>query len=255
MLEGMKFYKYCKVNQHTYKMLITKRLYAPHPSDLNDPLDCEIELADFSQEEAKEFLIIGGKKRGIPEEVIRSNLQSYLEKNGDLKQEAMDDFKNALSKAVESLRNYGIICFSEKPDDILMWSHYANNHKGICLEFTAEKGSELANPQLNQKVEYLDEYPKLKITDFVNDDPTIASKKAMWSKAKIWEYEQEWRMINQEGGRTFGFPGRLSGIIFGLKCDPTHIRVVKAFARHIGGIEYKKVHQKERRFELEIRPL
>jgi hypothetical protein len=97
MLEGMKFYKYRKVNKHTYELLVRKKLYAPHPSDLNDPLDCEIELEDINQEEAKEFLIIGGKKRGIPEEVIRSNLQSYLEKNGDLKQEAMDDFKSALS--------------------------------------------------------------------------------------------------------------------------------------------------------------
>jgi hypothetical protein len=198
MLEGKKFYKYRRVNEHTYKLLAMKQIYAPHSSELNDPLDCEIELADFSQEEAKEFLIIGGKKRGIPEEVIRSNLQSYLEKNGDLKQEAMDDFKNALSKAVKSMKNYGIICFSEKPDDILMWSHYSDNHGGICLEFTAEKGSDLANPQLNHKVDYLDEYPKLKIIDFIREDPIVVSKKAMWSKAKFWEYEQEWRMVNKE---------------------------------------------------------
>ncbi len=29
----------------------------------------------------------------------------------------------------------GVICFSSNYDNILMWSHYANNHKGICIEF------------------------------------------------------------------------------------------------------------------------
>ena len=62
-------------------------------------------------------------------------------------------------------------------------------------------------------------------------------------------------MVNKEGGRTFPFPGRLSGIIFGLKCEDKDIGIIKAFSRRIDGIEYKKVYQKEKRFELEIRPL
>ncbi|MBK7525892.1 MAG: DUF2971 domain-containing protein [Saprospiraceae bacterium] len=31
---------------------------------------------------------------------------------------------------------YGGVCsFTTNNNNILMWSHYANNHKGICLEF------------------------------------------------------------------------------------------------------------------------
>ncbi len=36
------------------------------------------------------------------------------------------------------LNNSAAVCFSERPDDFLMWSHYAGGHAGICLEFKVE---------------------------------------------------------------------------------------------------------------------
>jgi len=36
------------------------------------------------------------------------------------------------------LNNSSAVCFSERPDDFMMWSHYAGGHAGICLEFEAE---------------------------------------------------------------------------------------------------------------------
>ena len=29
-------------------------------------------------------------------------------------------------------------CFSKRNDSILMWSHYADSHKGVCFEFDYE---------------------------------------------------------------------------------------------------------------------
>lgn len=34
------------------------------------------------------------------------------------------------------LRNSYVCCFSETNDNFLMWSHYANKHSGVCMEFT-----------------------------------------------------------------------------------------------------------------------
>ena len=31
----------------------------------------------------------------------------------------------------------GMFCLSARPDDILMWSHYASSHRGLCAAFTA----------------------------------------------------------------------------------------------------------------------
>jgi hypothetical protein len=36
---------------------------------------------------------------------------------------------------LESFESYGVSCFSESWNSILMWSHYADRHKGICLGF------------------------------------------------------------------------------------------------------------------------
>ena len=33
------------------------------------------------------------------------------------------------------INNIGIFSLSKVPDNILMWSHYADSHKGIVLEF------------------------------------------------------------------------------------------------------------------------
>ena len=51
--------------------------------------------------------------------------------------------QNLKGKAVEILQpdvdKMGILCFSEHCDDILMWSHYSDGHKGFCLEFDRER--------------------------------------------------------------------------------------------------------------------
>lgn len=36
----------------------------------------------------------------------------------------------------------GITCFSRDNDNILMWSHYANNHSGVCLGFDIDESDE-----------------------------------------------------------------------------------------------------------------
>lgn len=50
------------------------------------------------------------------------HLQNYLSKSNY-------SFSNSLSE------NMGVACFSEENKNILMWSHYAENHTGYCLEY------------------------------------------------------------------------------------------------------------------------
>lgn len=56
----------------------------------------------------------------------------------------------------------GILCLSEKPDDILMFSHYAKHHTGICLKFEATDDTEFFGAA--QQVNYRSEYP---VVDFL----------------------------------------------------------------------------------------
>jgi hypothetical protein len=93
-----------------------------------------------------------------------------------------------------------------------MWSHYAKNHEGVCVEFNNLKGSpfEKALP-----VNYAEDYPKLKITE--GSKEVFAG--VVLTKAAVWEYEREWRILlrrNPEGFYTF--PREcLSGVVLGCQ--------------------------------------
>ena len=48
--------------------------------------------------------------------------------------------EESLSKEIEKLKQkineiIGVTCFAERPDNVLMWSHYANSYAGICIEY------------------------------------------------------------------------------------------------------------------------
>jgi hypothetical protein len=68
-----------------------------------------------------------------------------------------------------------------------MWSHYSNQHKGICLEFGVD------NPIFGaaQEVRYLLDYPKL-APHLVADpeDPPL-----LFTKSIDWKYEREYGIV------------------------------------------------------------
>jgi hypothetical protein len=89
-----------------------------------------------------------------------------------------------------------IFCVSETHDNILMWSHYAENHTGAVIEFLA--APEVDSPLLvAQPVRYSQEMPRLRYDIMMMD-----SKKARMevldiitlSKSEVWAYEKEWRV-------------------------------------------------------------
>ena len=83
----------------------------------------------------------------------------------------------------------GILCLSEDPANILMWSHYANNHAGICIGFDTDyKPFSSANP-----VSYSDERP----TAEFNSAPEKLLSRVLLTKSKHWSYEREWRSIKR----------------------------------------------------------
>jgi hypothetical protein len=85
---------------------------------------------------------------------------------------------------------YRVYCLTTKPADTLMWSHYAENHTGICLEFRCD------NAVLSSalKVLYCEAYPSLDLAD--NDPQTVLLP--LLAKATDWSYEDEYRLIAQE---------------------------------------------------------
>jgi len=84
--------------------------------------------------------------------------------------------------------------FSEENKNNLMWSHYADNHKGICVEYTLELFEylkKLKNHLVDSKIKYSHEPPTIKGIE------TLESKiqKIIFNKQSEWKYEKEYRAV------------------------------------------------------------
>ena len=88
---------------------------------------------------------------------------------------AMKDTKEELSKS------NGLLCFSKNWKNPVMWSHYADKHRGICLGFDM--------PQVPPtKVEYVKKrLPKPAVFD------ETFMKRLLFTKFNHWKYEEEYR--------------------------------------------------------------
>lgn len=83
-----------------------------------------------------------------------------------------------------------IACFSEKCDSMLMWSHYSDEHRGICVGYNLH---ELIEKYNCFPVIYSNKMPQRKELDIGKKDRLYES---ILTKSKDWEYEAEWRIID-----------------------------------------------------------
>lgn len=125
------------------------------------------------------------------------------------------EFKEAIAKFQNQLT---VTCLSASGwNNHLMWSHYTNSYKGICIEYDFSKMEECLG--IIDNVSYKKERPKVKFRDlipgdinFVKDESEktvcVFDKNAkadinkilphIFTKQDIWKYEEEWRIVNVE---------------------------------------------------------
>lgn len=101
-------------------------------------------------------------------------------------------FRQSINGALH--QNIGMLCLSERQDDLLMWAHYANAHEGFVIEFDSATeffhGRRSENDELRflRQVIYSDARPQL----VVNKAEDMS---AFLTKSAHWAYEKEWRMM------------------------------------------------------------
>ena len=78
--------------------------------------------------------------------------------------------------------NNKISCFSERGDSLLLWAYYANNYKGVCLEFDIKSDTVLS--KFCSKVNYTRAFCQ-NANSFDN----------YYLKSDEWAHEQEWRIV------------------------------------------------------------
>lgn len=212
-------YAYRSIGDHLRDALLQKHIWTANPLQFNDPFDCSLPVNPTgSPQEAKEVINSLLRQNPMGEE-FENRAMSAAEEG----QVIQSDFMVSFLKRVIALT--GAACFSETPNNILMWSHYAANHQGVCLgyEFGENRRDWL------WKVDYSDLLPCVRLMDLVSEKRDDALKTLYLTKSKHWEYEREWRMLrvhplfesDHDPERAFQIePKFLRRVIFGCRIKP-----------------------------------
>lgn len=116
------------------------------------------------------------------------------------------EFSNMIEEKVYEIRNSLLICcYGKRNDSILMWSHYADCHKGVCIEFEPYDDIEINEVKYSKRRTKLDLYSITQIVlayDYLKEKVDIKNKnvarkllKPFLVKSKDWKYEEEYRSI------------------------------------------------------------
>jgi Protein of unknown function (DUF2971) len=225
-------FKYTKLD-YLPRILEKCELFFPSPVSFNDPFDCQIrpqfdgDLATLRRH--YENIL---KAKGVVGRAERRRQTKNVQISRSL-------FEKAFQLTADEIRKTrGVLCFSAINDDILMWSHYADKHSGVCLRFDpANKFFQDLKP-----VSYTDKYPRMNFLRLVEEREAPGAigerareeltTKLFLTKASHWKYEREWRIgMFPLNDPTVGFhpfsAEALTGIIFGVHTPEPEIERIK----------------------------
>lgn len=192
-------YKYREINYFGIKGLLEDELRLTAPKDLNDPYECAFSM-DFMDKLSKvlnelekklKIELLSELNNLYESEDIIIEIEKLIQERKPTKphkatlNKVLDDsnFRNKYQNKVE------VLALTRLNNSILMWSHYGNYHKGMCLEIPAEAlDNNKIYPVFYDKKLHLN---TRKITE--RTSKIILSSLVKFEK---WNYEEEWRVVD-----------------------------------------------------------
>ena len=181
-----------------------KQIILPHVSTFNDPFDPNLVFeTDFNED----FQI-------LRDYVQQRNLEVICQEKEWIKfKKQIHDYYNKLRDSSYVFSTCEVCAYSHPKDNLYMWSHYGNGHRGIAIEFDSsllieaikketksQSKIDIDEKQLFFKVNYQNDMPKITckhIYEFLmhdNEDIVAVLNCQLSTKSKIWETEKEWRL-------------------------------------------------------------
>lgn len=165
-------------------LFVEGKLYHSLPSRFNDPF------------EAKPHFRWPSSGKGVRK--IRKHLKKVARAQGKTKKEAdkmvavairnkEEIFASIYDAAHKTYSRARLCCFTSSKDNLLFWAHYAEGHRGFCVEYDAS----ILPISYAFKLAYSDEYPEFEYPsprDIRELDPLLV-------KSNHWAYEEEFRTI------------------------------------------------------------
>ncbi len=186
------FYKYRSIDNldelcadNSIKGLFHNQAVFSSRKNLNDLFDSKIEMVKPIAEELEELNNLFKKARSVS---VYGRLSS-----GELIPEGNDFIEQLIKEFNDLIDRYPFYCVSKTATNNLMWAHYADAHKGFCIEFKSEH-------MKADKVSYQENIPKIEIMDLVHlslnpsaDGLIERIWAALRTKLNEWKYEEEYR--------------------------------------------------------------
>jgi hypothetical protein len=228
-------------------MFINRELYFAKPEELNDPFDCQLRLPD-SIAEAKKIVEIDNT-------VTLNLLIALIQKTNE----------------IESIfNNKGILSLSRTCRSVLMWTHYADEHKGLCIGFR-QFGDIPISEGNNREVEicFCKYYPKNPIREKLikmitnNKLETLEELRDYCisimpiTKHSPWKYEREVRAVRKKSGVERFHPQEVVEIIFGARMSNEDKQTVLNMlsGEEWEHIKYSEMTQYRDSFRLKKKPI
>lgn len=230
-------------------------IWLSKPNALNDPYDCSFDITDedlcqlFGSEIKNQDIIVAELFKKLEDdgkiEIVKSLRKMFDDRNEQLIQEFSTKSKDAFQR---------IFSLTERNDSVLMWTHYARNHTGFCIEYDA-------SPDLWEGYFLRCVHPVVYTDSLINIGRFLISENA-WEqfisfmlpaffKAKDWEYEQEWRFVLSygilDGNLHDALP--IKAIYAGARISQTHLETLTEICKE-KQIPFYSTEWKARQFNL-----
>ena len=241
-------YRYQRFNVTTVESLCHDTLYFANPAAFNDLLDCQPTIDADSDIDTLRHLLFELVKRRVEAESLAvlnkvhltsKKAAAHAKRLGE--QAAHTKLANIADHATnpeyevseeeaerwlltsdiqhELLRKYdrGVCCFSAAVDNPLLWSHYGDQHRGLCIGYGLNR---TPKPRL-RKVVYGGSRivaTSLIVKALLENDPEaqeLLDHHVLLRKAASWRYEREWRLLGDRGVQDFVL--ELKDVTFGMR--------------------------------------
>lgn len=196
-------YKFYRTNPALFELLKKKSLYCNDRVELNDPHDGLFLISDKLKKSILKKAVPNVKKNFSKSEIYNRIPENMIAEFAD-KSFSQKWFYEMLQKNGVSLRTCS---FTENLNNELMWAHYADNFKGVCVEFDFNSVPEVSNVLL--KVNYTNEIP------FAQEISLNELKRLHTIKRKAWSHESEWRILLNQIDKIKIEPLTIQKIYFG----------------------------------------
>lgn len=233
-------YLYKYMSMDIAKLILqTGNVKFSNPADFNDPFDCNITIdTNNSEEEVAKYIDDVTKNKSFTDEQLKQIRENLTDSN-----KRFIITKNSIREAKKEL---GVTCFSKKHDNLLMWAHYANKHRGVVFKFDVLQDANFFMTPFH--VDYSAKHP---VYNYIKDRERIA-KLLLETKSFVWQYEDEVRVMKRDAGL---YPIRktaLVGIIFGCQVSEEEKTEISKIANEDDwkGIEYLSSKIKQWEFGL-----